>query len=665
MANAREVLLQDKTGPLDSGDVLIQPKFGVYLPMAEFASEVSEATGDAQQPLAKLLSAEHEAAEKERLLARKAGKGQEGAGAGAEQGSEAEARAGFVPAAGSGDADVGWEFGTKAEAQRLLNQKQLAEIEGMLEQAKSTAAVLWKEVEGEQDQNEKLRKLVVSLKTRKLELEDRIEDYTREIENRGAVKGKDAAEEKKFRELEARMKREEAKRKAQELGLEEEEEAAGALDAVDPFGVLRLLRKQYKDLRRWFLRVDPTFIDSRMAESRFGSGIALYFWFYRFVLYMTMALGTIWLIFLGLHLAAFIATARAALFVTLPLAPSFLLYTSIDASLMGSYGACMLTSIALLFIGVFGKLADEVMTKNSLAVQGLGQEEKRYAKLAFTAWDWGTNDAAASNDLKAAVVNNFHTLKLEDEADQRIRARTRKEWQILYARRTVGLSLNTLVLVAGIATIIAATFLFSGAGSSSAAEDGGGMLATVTGLLPTLVPTAVNGALPTITNACVDLEAWDEPTFALKMRVGRLYIGKILNAIIQVLIIVILFRGPEGLGGVAPRIKKRSCSYISCEDEVGVMLFQLFVTDVVVGSLASYGQAVGQYMAYTRVLNDPLKAKKEFEPPKEFIKILYQQVFVWLMLPFYPFGVILALLFWVAQVYPKPSTLNPKVYPKP
>ena len=41
----------------------------------------------------------------------------------------------------------------------------------------------------------------------------------------------------------------------------------------------------------------------------------------------------------------------------------------------------------------------------------------RYAKLAFTAWDWGTTDLSAAADLKATVAQNFEVLKLEDEMD--------------------------------------------------------------------------------------------------------------------------------------------------------------------------------------------------------------------------------------------------------
>ena len=70
---------------------------------------------------------------------------------------------------------------------------------------------------------------------------------------------------------------------------------------------------------------------------------------------------------------------------------------------------------------------------------------------------------------------------------------------------------------------------------------------------------------------------------------------------------------------------------------------------MVVGSVSNVAVHAGTFFAFTYVLPNPLKAKKEFEPPKEFIKILYQQIFVWLMLPHFPFGVLAALPMWFLQ----------------
>jgi len=87
----------------------------------------------------------------------------------------------------------------------------------------------------------------------------------------------------------------------------------------------------------------------------------------------------------------------------------------------------------------------------------------------------------------------------------------------------------------------------------------------------------------------------------------------------------------------------------ACTDwQVGVMLFQLFAIDVVVGSLSKLVVSAGTYLVFSR-LNQPLKAKSEFQLPTELIKVLYQQVFLWLIIPHFPFGVVGALLLWLVQ----------------
>ena len=228
------------------------------------------------------------------------------------------------------------------------------------------------------------------------------------------------------------MKKEEARRKAQELGLEVEEDTVSALDRFDYLGLIPRVRKWRKDALVAFKGLDPTFKDSRTAESRFGSGIALYFWFYRFILQVTVLLVVVWGSFLVVHAVDLAGSGRALMPpVEFPFLPPALLYSSISAGLMGGYGAASLSSVAVLVVCVGGKFAYEVIAKNASDVQSMGQDAKRYAKLAFTAWDWGTDDLAAAEDLKESVASNFANLKFEDETEDRIRARTQGEWQVL------------------------------------------------------------------------------------------------------------------------------------------------------------------------------------------------------------------------------------------
>jgi hypothetical protein len=68
-------------------------------------------------------------------------------------------------------------YTTRQDAQGLLNQKHMGEIEAVLEEALRKADALWSEMEEEQRLNSTLREMVVKLRTDKLEVEDRIEEY--------------------------------------------------------------------------------------------------------------------------------------------------------------------------------------------------------------------------------------------------------------------------------------------------------------------------------------------------------------------------------------------------------------------------------------------------------------------------------------------------------
>ena len=139
-------------------------------------------------PLARIFTDEYARAEKERLAARVGevpGARSTATGAAKQLVTGPE----FVAAAGAGGSDAAGVWGSRAAAQVLLNQKQLSEVEALLEAAQAKADALDGELESETTMNQQLRKALIALKTTKLDLEDRIEDYTREMDNRGAVKG--------------------------------------------------------------------------------------------------------------------------------------------------------------------------------------------------------------------------------------------------------------------------------------------------------------------------------------------------------------------------------------------------------------------------------------------------------------------------------------------
>ena len=326
----------------EAAEALIKPKFGAYIPMEVF-EEDDEMKHEASRPISYCFTEEYVADEKRKIAER------------TNKSSAGRSGKAWVTAAGDTQLDTGASFGTEQESQRLLDQKHLKEIEVLLEQAVGKADAMYIELSQEEKRSEALTRAVVKLKSSKLELDDRMEEYTREIENIGSVKGKNAEEEKKFRELELKIKREEAKRKAEELGFEHEEDERGVLDKFDRLGILPLLRKLSKKARVLFRRSDTTFVDCRMADSRFGSGIALYFWFYRWVLQVTLALWVVQTTLFIPHLIGF-AGRQGAVKIIDNISPTFMLYSSIDRSMAVFYAGCSLACCALLILQVVAHL---------------------------------------------------------------------------------------------------------------------------------------------------------------------------------------------------------------------------------------------------------------------------------------------------------------------
>lgn len=267
----------------------------------------------------------------------------------------------------------------------------------------------------------------------------------------------------------------------------------------------------------------------------------------------------------------------------------------------------------------------------------------RYAKIALNAWDWNNADGGATKECGARVKSLMQVLQREDTAAARIAARTQKEWTSLYIKRTVGVSVNFLVIVAGWGGIIFSK-LYLG---SSVAADYTGVVALLIKNLPVVVPSVVNGALPALIDMAVTFEAWDDPSTSLKMKVARLYAAKILNALIQVAVVLIFVRGPIPLLG-GNRVLFRSCGYATCEDQVGVAFFTLYMTDVIIGTVSGALVPLIQAVVFTSI-GMKESAYAEFQPPVQIIKVLYQQIFLWLSLPHFPAVFPFAVLLWFIQ----------------
>ncbi|EKX48316.1 hypothetical protein GUITHDRAFT_162455 [Guillardia theta CCMP2712] len=594
---------------------LIEPKFGSFIPLEEFQEAVEDDLGGNYDELWKKDASE-------------------------------EKKKSFVPPVEFKTVveddipdDDGARFGTEKDARRNQNRLDLQDVEKRLSRVDAAVSTLAKELAEQEEINQKLKKQLKRLRTDKVELEERLEDWNVQTQERGLVKASNAAEEKKFREVEARIKREEARRRAMELGLEYEQE--DDMTQSTALGIMKLLRIRLRAFKTSLRQHDILYRQSRAAESRFGSGVSLYFWFYRWILQTTM--WTVILLWLFVFIFHFIRYLSTRSFKMISIYPQFFFFSTVDTSMSTIYASFLFASVGSIVLLASYKVTVEYGKMFDIEVQNWGKEPQRYAKLAFTAWDWAIADDSAAQDMKDAISQNFRILKFEDELADRIRNRSQQEWTRLYVKRSVSLFFNFIALAGGWSTIIVSKFiLFTGRVNNSS-----GLTGQLLALVPNIIPSAVNGIMPQVVDFCVDFEEWDDPAFVLKMRVSRLYAAKILNALIQVALVFILFHGADNLG--LQRVLLRSCSYLTCEDQAGSTFFALFYTDVIINMATAYGFAVGFHFLYTKILNKPSLAKDEFRPSAQIIKVLYQQIFLWLSLPHFPFAIFIGFILWFLQ----------------
>ena len=82
---------------------------------------------------------------------------------------------------------------------------------------------------------------------------------------------------------------------------------------------------------------------------------------------------------------------------------------------------------------------------------------------------------------------------------------------------------------------------------------------------------------------------------------------------------------------------------------MGVTFFTLFMTDVIVGTISGAAVPFATYIGANAVGMKAM-AHSEFKPPVQIIKVLYQQIFLWLSLPHFPAVIPVAVLLWFIQV---------------
>jgi len=226
--------------------------------------------------------------------------------------------------------------------------------------------------------------------------------------------------------------------------------------------------------------------------------------------------------------------------------------------------------------------------------------------------------------------------------------RTKREVNILYARRASGIVLNLCVVVGSWYAIFAIISTQKSVIDTMSLLIGPTIARSVH---PAFAIIAVGLALPMLTFAITKFEQWESKIQTMKHQIWRLYIGRIANLIVSAMPAFVIYKDlfdtnfvystfsdpVDALVGKSEAGKYsifEENKYLCFEDVASYYLLKLVISDFLLGKL------IKVFVYYCKLL---LKLQHSpYNVAESIIEILYTQGLIWLTLPLFPFLAIIA-----------------------
>jgi hypothetical protein len=261
----------------------------------------------------------------------------------------------------------------------------------------------------------------------------------------------------------------------------------------------------------------PLAADIRTVQGHFGSSVASFFSFYRWIIVTNVYAAVICIIFLILHMYRLYNTEYANTWSFYVLLPGFMAISSYPPEDQYQYLAITLLLPSILFFDAIRKWVHE--DGNSKVINSIESEQEniKFAKQFLCCWDHSLTLATDVEDLQCTIGSNMATMIQVDKEKGKTLERTFNEKVKMNMRRSFGLLIYTVMLVASWATIIFLTAQQNVLGKQLA-ENFEGASYVASSIVPGCV-TAINSLLPILIEKITQFENWDSE----KVRFMRRY----------------------------------------------------------------------------------------------------------------------------------------------
>ena len=453
------------------------------------------------------------------------------------------------------------------------------------------------------------------------------------------------------KESEERVKREKERKRLLQQG-DDDDDAEGLFGTDDREE--GFLANQRRRLMKYIGKRIPLTKDIEQVEARFGSSVAAYYQFNRWVTINSLSILIVYMLIMILHFYDLTVSIqeddRKMDWVKhdLDFGPWFLSFVesfsfsafSTNMKLTYSFLLIALNAV-LIYISIQKWLVEDRKMKVIQALQG---NEKKYTNIVLNCMDHTLHDKSNMKDHLMSNAEVFTTMLIDETILANKSGRTRKEKAILYSRRIALMS--TYILIQGAAIY----GIFQLIVQTAAIEEGVGLTADVKKNIPfDLVPVVVsviNTVVPQVITRLVKAEKWDDAGMTVKQIVMRIFLSKTINNLIQLLSYSFLtnaffFQQDTAIFGITYREIRKSVAktfdpttYKCRADQAGSSLFNMMLTEFVMHKIfLVLFPAI--YWVLGKLKKKKMK-KSAFNIEAKMIGLLYYQQICLIALPLYP-----------------------------
>ena len=287
-------------------------------------------------------------------------------------------------------------------------------------------------------------------------------------------------------------------------------------------------------IKAFLIKMTPFKNDIRKITSHFGSSVASFFIFYRFIFLQSILIAIIAGIFTVFHILSMIErefSVKEIIFSN-GFLPRFMMYSTFSGSERVYYSAVVISGLFITFFVLIDKyIREDLISKEAEAIEN--ENKFVYGNDCFCAWDFSVISKTEADDY-CGNLTQVYCLLLSETKDMGMKdSRSNSDLFSLYSRRFIGFLLYLLVQIISFILIILVTVGESNLAIKQVNSNSGGVLITaMKQLLPSFLLTTINYATPEIFTRITELEQWDNVSTEINMLLFRMFCSSTLNLLL-------------------------------------------------------------------------------------------------------------------------------------